>query len=133
MKGKAGPTLARLKMFQPLREPSIARASGYRMTRRRLATGRIRAYSAVGVTAAAWTFGSTTFDQRIHLSGIRRVSRCFIRLKRPGFLRAVNLFKIIDAGRFLGVFTRFHKAGDGDGGQEADDGHNDHDFDERER
>ena len=103
------------------------------MTRRRLAARRIRADRAVGVTAAAGAFGSTTFDQRIHFSGIRRVSSRFIRLKCPSFLRAIYLMEIVNTSGFLGVFARLHKAGDGDGGQQANDGHNDHDFDERER
>jgi hypothetical protein len=46
--------------------------------------------------------------------------------------RRVNLAEVVDAGVLLGGGACFHEVGDGDGRQEADDGHDDHDFHQRE-
>ncbi len=47
-------------------------------------------------------------------------------------LGAVNLPQVVDAGGLLGLEPRAHEVGDGDGRQQPDDGHDDHDFHERE-
>jgi hypothetical protein len=44
----------------------------------------------------------------------------------------VDLTHVIDTGVGLRGGTRFHEVRDRDRSEEADDGHNDHDFDERE-
>ena len=46
--------------------------------------------------------------------------------------RRVKLAEVVDAGVGLRLSTRFHEVRNRDGRQEADDGHDDHDFDERE-
>jgi len=46
--------------------------------------------------------------------------------------RRVNLAEVVDASVGLRGGTRFHEVRDRNRREEADDGHNDHDFDERE-
>ena len=46
--------------------------------------------------------------------------------------RRVNLAEVIDTGIQLGLRTGFHEVRDRDSRQEADDGHDDHDFNQRE-
>ena len=46
--------------------------------------------------------------------------------------RRINLAEVVDTGIGLRGGARFHEVRDRDRGEEADDGHNDHDFDERE-
>jgi len=52
--------------------------------------------------------------------------------ERPGLFRAVDLAKIINARALLRLEARADKIRDGDGGQEADDGHDNHDLNQRE-
>ena len=47
-------------------------------------------------------------------------------------LGAVNLAEVVDAGVLLGGVAGPNEVRDGDGRQEANDGHHDHDFYERE-
>jgi hypothetical protein len=44
----------------------------------------------------------------------------------------INLAEIVDAGIRLGTRPGFGKIGDGDGGQQPNDRHNNHDFHKRE-
>ena len=45
--------------------------------------------------------------------------------------RAVNLPQVVDACALLGLETGAHEVRDGNGRQQADDGHHDHDFHQR--
>ena len=53
-------------------------------------------------------------------------------LKRPLLLGAVNLAKVVDAGVHLGLGASLYEVGNGNGRQQADDGHDNHDFNQRE-
>jgi len=48
----------------------------------------------------------------------------------PGLDRAVDLTQVTDAGIHLGCAAGFHKVRDGNGREEADYGHDDHDLNE---
>ena len=50
----------------------------------------------------------------------------------PLLLGTVDLAQVVDAGVLLRGRAGAHEVGDGDGGQQADDGHHDHDFHQRE-
>ena len=50
----------------------------------------------------------------------------------PGDLRVSHLFQVRDANAAAAGGAGFNEIGNGDSRQEADDGHNDHDFHERE-
>jgi len=66
---------------------------------------------------------------------IRRARRGRGRLtffQTPLLLGGINDAEIVDAGIRLGGLTGAHKIRDGDRRQKADDGHNDHDFHQRE-
>jgi len=67
----------------------------------------------------------------LHVSAGRRGGVVLLVFQRPLLLGGINLAEIVDAAVLLGRIARPDEVGDGDGGQQADDGHNDHDFDER--
>ena len=99
--------------------------------------GRNRADGAVGIGAASRTARNAA--RRVHLDVGRQGRREAD--GRPGGQfgfqrilvgRRVNLAEVVDAGVGLRGGTSLHEVRNRDGGEEADDGHNDHDFDERE-
>ena len=98
-----------------------------------LVAGRIRAdiINGVGATSGAIRHG-IAFDVGCNISRETRVSVVFLFFQRPLFLRAINLAEVVDAGVRLCSRTSFHEVRNSDRRQQADDGHNDHDFYERE-
>ena len=66
-------------------------------------------------------------EDRAH--AVRAVLAVF---QRPLLDRTVDQAQVVDASIFAGGFTSFDEVRDRDRGQEADDGDNDHDFNERE-
>jgi hypothetical protein len=74
----------------------------------------------------------TATKVRSEVSDTRRVGRGLLLFQRPLLLRAVDLAEVVDARIGLGRGARFDEVGDRDRGEEADDGHNDHDFNQRE-
>jgi len=52
--------------------------------------------------------------------------------QRPLLDRTVDQAEVVDARIFASGFTSFDEVRDGDRGQETDDSHHDHDFNERE-
>jgi len=50
----------------------------------------------------------------------------------PLLFRRVNDAEVVDTGIGLGGLTGAHEVGNRDGSQQADDGHDDHDFNQRE-
>ena len=63
-------------------------------------------------------------DVRVVEGSIRKL----LGLEGPGLGGAVNLAQVIDAGVLLRLRASAHEVGDGDRGQQADDGDDDHDF-----
>lgn len=84
----------------------------------------------VVVAAAARAGRGAAFDVFVNF-GLHEVRAGFDFLfKSPLFLRAVNLAEVVDASIALGSAAGFDEVGDRDGGEQADDRHNDHDFNE---
>ena len=52
-------------------------------------------------------------------------------LHTPLFFSSIDLVQVLDAGILLGGGTGFDEVGDRDRGEQADDGDNDHDFNQR--
>ena len=107
---------------------------GHRRTER---AGRGRAHCGIGIRAAGRAAGN--FACRVQPDVRRQVVG--IADGRPGgefrfqselVGRRVNLAEVVDAGIGLGGGTGFHEVRNRDGGQEADDGDDDHDFNQRE-
>jgi len=61
-----------------------------------------------------------------------RVASIFIIFESPLLDGTINQTEIVDAGIFAGSFASFNEIGDGNPGQETNDCHNDHDFNESE-
>ena len=94
---------------------------------------RDRGASAVGAATGASRQGGA-FQVGQHggvREGIGIRSRLLV-FEGPLLHRAINLLEIGDAGVLLGRGARLHEVRDGDGREQTDDGHHDHDFHERE-
>ena len=87
---------------------------------------------AVGVAAAGGAFRGAAFDVFVDFGVNGSRARALLFLQRPLLLRAVNLAEVVDTGVLLGGGTGFDEVGDRDRSEEADDGHDDHDFNEGE-
>jgi hypothetical protein len=106
---------------------------------RRLGIDRCGAVGAAGRTphparsAAVDRAGAAAIE--IHREGFQHdgVAGIFIVLQRPLLDGSINQTKIVDARIFARGFAGFDKVGNGDAGQQADNSHHNHDFDERER
>ena len=68
----------------------------------------------------------------IENSSRRSRRRRSLGFQRPLLLRTINLAEVVDTSVRAGGFARFHEVRDRDRREEADDGHNDHDFNQRE-
>ena len=76
--------------------------------------------------------GRITTEERRDLSLRGRNASGLIGFQRPLLLRTVNLAKVVDTGIGLGRLTSANEVRNRDRSEEADDGHNDHDFNEGE-
>ena len=101
------------------------------------ASRRIAHREGGAVAAAGRAAGNGT--SRVQLDVRRHVSRIvdgrargFLVFQRELVGRRVNLAQVVDAAIGLGRRTRFDEVRDRDRRQEADDGHDDHDFNQRE-
>ena len=61
-----------------------------------------------------------------------RATRGLVLFQRPLINSGVDLAHVVNASIGLGRSTRFHEVRNRDGREQADDGHNDHDFNQRE-
>ncbi|MDB6125042.1 MAG: hypothetical protein JWQ71_4035, partial [Pedosphaera sp.] len=68
----------------------------------------------------------------LHIGDVRRGGRGGLGFQGPLLLGPVQLAQVVDAGVLLRGRAGAHEVGDGDGRQQTDDGHHDHDFHERE-
>ena len=99
--------------------------------------GRVRADSRQGISAVGRAAGDARagvqldVGRQIRGQGERRTGRLAL-FQSPLVGRRVNLAKVVDAGIRLRCRTRFHKVRNRNRCQQADDGHNDHDFYQRE-
>jgi len=73
-----------------------------------------------------------TADIRSEIRFRRRRDAGLLGFERPLLLGTINLTEVVDASIHLGGRARLHEVGNRDRSQEADDGHHDHDFNERE-
>ena len=99
--------------------------------------GRVRADRRDGITAARRARGQTArrvqLDVGRQINGQRdAVTGLFALFQRELVGRRVNLAEVVDASIGLRGGTRFHEVRNRNGRQEADDGHDDHDFNQRE-
>ena len=98
---------------------------------------RIVTNSGLCISAASWAAGNAGI--RIQLDVRRQVVReadgvagDFLVFQRPLVGRRVNLAEVVDASIGLRGGACFHEVRNRDGREEADDGHDDHDFNQRE-
>ena len=98
---------------------------------------RSNANSGFGIGAASGTFGDAA--NRIQLDVRRQVGSqydgitgLFAFFQRELVGRRVNLAEVVDTSIGLRGGAGFHKVGNSNRRQQADDGHNDHDFHQRE-
>ena len=98
---------------------------GFLVGTARGALGRASAAAIDGARAAAAEIDS----QRGFNHVVRAVLAVF---QRPLLDRAVDQAEVVDAGIFASGFTSLDEVRDRDRGEETDDGHDDHDFNERE-
>ena len=106
------------------------------MARRHCGTNRAsrrRAHSGAGVGTTSRT--ARNLAERIQLDVRGQVrghgdggTRGPVVFQRELVGRRVNLAEVVDTGVGLRGGASFHKVRNRDGGQQADDGHNDHDF-----
>src|SRR6266540_4837504 len=66
------------------------------------------------------------------VGGGGKIAGALLQFERPLILRAFNDAEVVDDRVQLGCFTSFHEVGNRDRRQQTNDGHNDHDFHERE-
>src|SRR5262245_3148996 len=97
-------------------------------------TGRLRIHLIDRIRAPGRTSGlvSDVLVCTIEVGRHRSVRADLLLFQRPGLLRAINLLEVRDAGVLLARGPRFDEVRNRDGSQQADDGHHDHDFNERE-
>ncbi len=110
------------------------------MVRRDIAAeraGRSRTNNRAGVAAVSRATGDAAGSIQLDIGRQVRVHRdagagglALFQSELVG--RRINLAEVVDTGIGLRGGARFHEVRDRDRGEEADDGHNDHDFDERE-
>ena len=79
-----------------------------------------------------WHRRSGTAQIRFNVSRLRRGRAGLALFQRPLLLGGVNDAEVVDARIGLRGLTSFHEVRNRDGRQEADDGHDDHDFHQRE-
>ena len=114
------------------------------MTEVGLAASRLRIHQADGVLSARRTertgFRATNRIDRacaaaaqVHgqRGSLDRVSAVLAGFQRVLLDRAVNQAQVVDTGVFASRFTSFDEVRNSNRGQETDDCHNDHDFNER--
>ena len=99
--------------------------------------GRVGANVGAGVGAEGWTRGYTASGVQLDVRRqvVRKVNRSpseLMRLQSKLIGRRVNLAEVIDASVGLRGGARFYEVRNGNGREQADDGHHDHDFHERE-
>jgi len=94
--------------------------------------GRNRA-DGIGATGrTGWPLASSATEVRSQRTLRRGRRRELVSLECPLLLGTVNLPQVIDTRIFLRGGTRAHEVRNRDGGQQSNDGHNDHDFHQRE-
>jgi len=99
------------------------------MTNRRLCAGLRRADRGGRVGAVGRTARQHRALEVIKDVGCRYGVRAGLLVFQGPLLHcAVNLLEVGDTGVLLGGGTGLHEVWNRDGGQQADDGHNDHDF-----
>ena len=113
--------------------------------RRREAAGRLRIHGSGSIGAAGGalnTAAGSAVDRACATAAKVRGQRAQVRadvvravlavFQRPLLDRTINEAEVVDAGIFASCFTSFDEVRDRNRGQETDDGHHDHDFNERE-
>ena len=96
-------------------------------------TSRNLAHGVEGIIPAIGTHGENSIlEIRQQLLRGRHVGGGLVFFQRPLLLGRVQLAEIVDAGIGLRGCAGFYEVGNRDRRQEADDGHNDHDFHQRE-
>jgi len=101
--------------------------SGGRQRASRICANRAHSVSAAG-RARRQTARGSQFDIRSNVRSGNRRARDLAGFQSPLIHCGINLAEVVDASIRLGGCPRFHKVRNGDGRQEADDGHDDHDF-----
>ena len=81
---------------------------------------------------AARPVAGSAAQVRSEHSGSRNRRGELLILQRPLLFRAVDLAQVVDARIFLRRSASAHEVGNRDGGQKTNDGHNNHDFHQRE-
>jgi len=108
-----------------------------RSHRRAQRAGRRIAHCGVTIGAASRTGRNRTIRIQLDIRRqviweVNRCSRCLALFQRELLRRRVNLAEVVDAGIGLRCGAGFHKVRNRDRRQQADNGHNDHDFNQRE-
>ena len=99
---------------------------------RRRHSSNLRGEEVVGSTAGAGGFGADVSGRADEIRFRGRVRAGLVILQRPGCLSPLDLAHIVDTGTRLARLPRLNKVWNRDGRQHTDDGHNDHDFYQRE-
>ena len=84
-----------------------------------------------GTAACRWT-NDRAFQIGLNVGEGDGGTRRFKVLQGPLLGGVINLPQVIDTGLGLGLGARAHDVGHGDHSEEADEGHHEHDFDQRE-
>ena len=93
---------------------------------------RVNCIYGIGATSGARWFVPNVFRGAIQISRSRRVGTGFFVFQGPGRFGAFDLFKVGNAGRPLAGGAGLDEVRNGNGGQQANDGHHNHDFHQRE-
>jgi hypothetical protein len=95
---------------------------------------RLRIHVTDRIRATAWAVGliADVLVSTIEISRSRSVRAYLLVFQRPGLLRTINLFEVGDTGTALAGSASLHEVGNRDRGQQANDGYDDHNFNERE-
>ncbi len=87
---------------------------------------------AVGKGLAAGRADDLVFHVTAYRGIIDLLVIALLGFERPGLNRTVDLTQVVDTGVHLRGRTGFHEVGNGNGRQQANDGHDDHDLDQGE-
>ena len=99
--------------------------------------GRAVTNGAVGIATTSGARGNTAGGVQLDVGGevtgiIDRGTSGFTGFQGEFIGGGINLAEVVDASIGLGGRTGFHKVRNRDGGQQTDDGHDDHDFNQGE-
>ena len=97
--------------------------------------GRVHVVNYIGAVSRArgeCTAGTAATKIRLQHRVARSRRSALLLLEGPLLFRTIDLAQVVDASVGLRGGAGFHEVGNGDRRQEADDGHDDHDFNEGE-